>query len=101
MAKLTDEDGDPIPIDPADLPPALLWEQGVYQIYQRCRTQWTYTMGGRAGLNYALPTQLAQMRGYDMELFLELLQVIEWREMHHDASAREQEQVRRERQKAH
>lgn len=95
MSGQIDADGEPIEIDPADLPPALQWEQGVYDIYQIKRTQWFYTMVGRVALNYDAFEKIAEARGYDMELFAGLLRCIEYAEMRHDHEAREQEQQKR------
>lgn len=91
MAQQTDEDGNTVPLDDADLPPRLSWEQGVYDVYQIIRTQWQYSMAGRVCLQYASGEQIAARRGYDLELFLDLLRAIEYAELKHDSEEREQE----------
>ena len=95
MAAEIDEDGEAVPLDDADLPPRLQWEQGVYEVYQLVRTQWQYTMAGRASLQYAEARVIAAERGYDMELFIDLLRSIEYAELKHDADAREEEKQKR------
>jgi len=95
MQAETDEDGEPVPVDPADLPPALQWEQGVYEIYRLKRTQWHYTMAGRAALNYEAFEKVAMQRGYDIELFDYLLGGIEYAELKHDQDQRDSERQKR------
>lgn len=95
MGQLKDEDGDPVPIDPADLPPALGWEQGAYEVYELTRTQWQYTMAGRASFQYERAERLADLRGYDIELFIDLLRAIEYAELKNDQDQRDQERQKR------
>lgn len=62
---------------PEDLPPAMQWEQGVWNLFERIRTQWRAGFNGRTGLDYNPALTLAAARGMDVDLTLELLQVIE------------------------
>lgn len=96
MAKQTDEDGEPLPVDPADFPPRLQWEQGAYDLYQLKRTQWEFTMSGRVAFKHEACERLADERGYDLELFAELLRVIEFAELSNDMDERTEQQQREE-----
>jgi hypothetical protein len=63
--------------DPADLPPVLEWETGIWEIYQAIGTQWRASMAGVVGLDYTPAIALMQARGYRIEIALGLLQAIE------------------------
>jgi sugar phosphate isomerase/epimerase len=78
------------PVDPADLPPALKWEDAVWKFYERVRTQWRHGFGGRSGLDYGPVVQLAQARGWDIDLTLELIRVIEVETLNWDADESKQ-----------
>jgi hypothetical protein len=65
-------------IDPDDLPPSLEWEAPVWELYQRLRTQWRVGPTGKAyGLDYNPAIALMQAAGWDIDIGLELLQVVE------------------------
>jgi hypothetical protein len=65
-------------VDPADLPPGLGWEAGVWTLYERLCTQWRRSGNGIAfGLDYNPAIALMQHYGWDIDLGLELLQAVE------------------------
>lgn len=65
-------------MDAADLPPALQWEEAVWWLYLRIRTQWrSGGMGGVVGLDYNPAIALMQSLCWPLDLGLELLQVVE------------------------
>lgn len=65
-------------MDAADLPPELEWEEAVWWLYQRIRTQWrSGGMGGAVGLDYNPAIALMQSLGWPLDLGLELLQAVE------------------------
>lgn len=63
--------------DPDDFPPGLEWEDDIWQLYERIRTQWRVGMGGAHGLDYNPAIALIQCKGWRLDLALELLQVVE------------------------
>ena len=89
-----DEDAEPPVIDPADLPPVLDWERDVYDVYSMVRTQWIFTMAGRAAFNHDAALRIAARRGYDEELFQDLLRTIEYAVLKNDAADREDEKAK-------
>ena len=64
-------------IDPADLPPELEWEDEIWRLFERVRTQWRYSFKGHEGLDYNPAIKLIEYHGWDLDFSLELLQVIE------------------------
>lgn len=65
-------------IDPADYPPAMQWESAVWLLYLRMCTQWrTGKDGKHIGLDYNPVITLMERWGWDIDLGLSLLQVIE------------------------
>lgn len=71
-------------LHPDDLPPALGWEQPVWWLFQRVRTQWRMGLNGATGLDYNPALALIQARGWDAALALELLQAIELTVLGHE-----------------
>lgn len=66
-----------MPINPADLPPVLEWEEPVWQLFQLLATQWRAGFGGREGLDFNPFITLMQARGWDVDLGIRLLRAIE------------------------
>lgn len=64
-------------VDPADLPPGMEWEGEVWRLYERLQTQWHVGMEGRTGLDYNPAIKLIEYYGWDLELAIDLLGVIE------------------------
>jgi hypothetical protein len=64
-------------VDAADWPPKLEWEDAAWKLYERINTQWRTGFNGRTGLDYGPVITLAQARGWDVDLTLELMRVIE------------------------
>lgn len=65
-------------IDPADLPPPLAWEGELWRrLYQRVATQWRVGGGGATGLDYGVAVLLIREFGWQLEISLDLLGVIE------------------------
>lgn len=64
-------------IDPADLPPGMEWEEEVWELYERLRTQWRESFNGRTGLDYNPFIKLIEHYQWDLELTIDLLGVIE------------------------
>lgn len=63
---------------PDDLPPALEWEEPIWTLYERIRTQWRRHPNGMAyALDYHPAITLIQAWGMDMDLALDMLQVVE------------------------
>lgn len=63
---------------PDDYPPPLHWEESVWWLYCRIRTQLrTGFQGQPLGLDYAPAIALMQSLGWPLDLGLELLQVVE------------------------
>lgn len=77
-------------IDPADLPPALEWEQPAWELYERLSSQWRYGFGGRTGLDYGPFLSLMRSRGWDIERGTTLLRAIEVEVLRQDSDEREQ-----------
>lgn len=67
----------------------------MYDVYQLIRTQWQYTMAGRVSLMYDRAEKIAERRGYDLELFTDLLRSIEYAELKHDHEEREEQRAKR------
>ncbi|MBU0592439.1 MAG: DUF1799 domain-containing protein [Gammaproteobacteria bacterium] len=64
-------------IDSADLPPELEWENEIWRLFERVRTQWRFSFKGHEGLDYNPAIKLIEHYGWDLDWALELLQVIE------------------------
>lgn len=99
-ARDEDEDGETT-IDPADLPTVLEWEQGVYDVYQQKQTQWHYTMMGRAAFNHEAALAVAARRGYDLDLFEDLMRAIEYAVLKGDSEEREERAAESKSGKSH
>lgn len=76
------------PIDTADLPPELEWESPIWTLYARLATQWRVGFSGRYGLDYGPALDLAAAKGWDRDLTLDLLAVIEEEVLGWDANER-------------
>ena len=77
------------PVDPADRPPGLEWEEPVWTLFVRTSTQWRHSFGGRAGMDFGPALALAGARGWDLDRTLILLGAIEetWLEIDGDERA--------------
>lgn len=65
-------------VDPADMPPALQWEGGVWELYSLVSTQWRVGHKGAAyGLDYNPAIALMRQWEWPLDLGLALLQVVE------------------------
>ncbi|MCE5182359.1 MAG: DUF1799 domain-containing protein [Betaproteobacteria bacterium] len=79
-------------IDPSDLPPGMAWEAAVWELYERMQTQWRVGFGGRTGLDYNPAIKLIERYGWDLELALDLLGVIEHTILEEDEKKRVERQ---------
>lgn len=64
------------------------WETPVWNLYARVSSQWRIGFGGRTGLDYGPAIALIEAKGWDVELALDLLRVIEGEELDWDESQR-------------
>ena len=76
-------------VDPADMPPALGWEAPVWDLYELVQYQWREGFGGKSGLDFGPAIRVIDGRGWDIELALQLLHVIE-----HEILSRESDAAR-------
>lgn len=67
----------------------------MHEIFSGLRTQWHYSIGGRAAYNYDPALRLAAERGFDLNLFTQLLQAIEYAHLKIDHEKREAEALKR------
>jgi hypothetical protein len=64
--------------DPADLPPALEWEEPVWrELYLRLATQWRTGLNGRTGLDYTPAFHVIDALGWRRLRALDLLRAVE------------------------
>ena len=64
-------------VDPADWPPALEWEQSVWDLFERVASQWRVGFSGRTGLDYNPAIALMQDKHWNLETGIDLLGAIE------------------------
>ncbi|MBI3771470.1 MAG: DUF1799 domain-containing protein [Gammaproteobacteria bacterium] len=61
----------------SDMPPLLEWEAPLWALYQTLKRQWRTGFEGATGLDFNVFLPVIEKRGWDVDLSLELLAVIE------------------------
>lgn len=66
-----------LPVDPRDLPAPLDWERPLWTLYERLANQWRAAAYCLVGIDLAIWYPEIHRRGWNMDIALPLLSVIE------------------------